>query len=107
MKSTLINPAVHKVLMLVLVFGVCAITGQADDISALQGRFNKLSQTGNYKEALPLAQNIVALTKARAKQNPTHYANALNQLGIACRDLGRYSEALDCCKEALAIYRKT
>jgi CHAT domain-containing protein/tetratricopeptide (TPR) repeat protein len=79
---------------------------QKADLEALQKRYLELSQSGNHKSALDLAQKIEATVKQQFGANHPYYAAALEQLAAELLLLQRLKEAEDTHKRALAILEK-
>ena len=93
--------------------------GRADDaknlLSAVQNRIaaNQLNQkvdglyqTGKYAEAIPLAQQVLAIREKALGPDDPDVATALNTLAILYINQGRYADAEPSVKRALAIYEK-
>ncbi|GLH80816.1 hypothetical protein SSBR45G_57250 [Bradyrhizobium sp. SSBR45G] len=72
------------------------------DLAAESGRIIALSRAGKYREALPLAQAMVASLEATS--NKRDLAAALTNLGQALASLGRDAEAEPNYKRAVALY---
>ncbi|UFZ02550.1 CHAT domain-containing protein [Bradyrhizobium ontarionense] len=72
------------------------------DLTAESGRIIALSSAGKYREALPLAQAMVASLEATS--NKRELAAALTNLGQVQASLGRDAEAEPISKRALALY---
>ena len=66
----------------------------------------QLYQQGKYNEAIPLAEQALAIRKKVLGDNNRLTADSLNNLAELYKSQGRYSEAEPLHKEALAIRRK-
>lgn len=75
---------------------------QKTDLAAESGRIIALSRAGKYREALPLAQAMVA--RLEATSNKRDLAAALTNLGQALASLGRDAESEPVYKRAVALY---
>ena len=73
------------------------------ELKALNGRVIALYQAGKYGEAIPLAQQYVAGTKARYGENAPEYATALNNLAQLLQATNRLAEAEPLMRRAIAI----
>ncbi|MGA7329353.1 MAG: CHAT domain-containing tetratricopeptide repeat protein [Rhodomicrobium sp.] len=73
------------------------------ELNALNGRSTALYQAGNYGDALPLAEQYAAGTKARYGENAPEYATALNNLAALLLATNRLSEAEPLMRRALKI----
>ncbi|CCD94553.1 conserved exported hypothetical protein [Bradyrhizobium sp. ORS 375] len=75
---------------------------QKADLAAESARIIALSRAGQYREALPLAQAMVARLEATA--NKRDLAAALTNLGQVLASLGRDAEAELIYKRAISLY---
>jgi CHAT domain-containing protein len=66
----------------------------------------QLYQQGKYNEAIPLAQQALAIIKQQLGDNHPLTAQSLNNLALLYYSQGRYSEAEPLYKEALAISKQ-
>ncbi|MCZ8200240.1 CHAT domain-containing protein [Microcystis sp. LE19-55.1A] len=66
----------------------------------------QLYQQGKYNEAIPLAEQALAIRKQQLGDNHPSTATSLNNLAFLYQSQGRYSEAEPFYKEALAIWKK-
>ncbi|GCA91701.1 putative O-linked N-acetylglucosamine transferase, SPINDLY family [Microcystis aeruginosa 11-30S32] len=66
----------------------------------------QLYQQGKYNEAIPLAEQALAIIKQQLGDNHPLTAQSLNNLAGLYRVQGRYSEAEPLYKEALAIRKQ-
>ena len=55
--------------------------GQPEAILTAQGRFNQLYDVGRFAEAVPVAEEVLALIKSRGGETGSEYGAALYQLG--------------------------
>jgi hypothetical protein len=76
---------------------------QKADLEALQKRYLELSQSGNHKSALDLAQKIEATVKQQFGANHPYYAAALEQLAAELLLLQRLKEAEDTHKRSQSL----
>ncbi|TRV53305.1 MAG: tetratricopeptide repeat protein [Microcystis panniformis Mp_MB_F_20080800_S26D] len=66
----------------------------------------QLYQQGKYNEAIPLAEQALAIIKQQLGDNHPLTAQSLNNLALLYDSQGRYSEAEPLYKEALAIWKQ-
>ncbi len=66
----------------------------------------ELDQQGKYNEAIPLAEQALAILKKVLGENHLNTATSLNNLAGLYEFQGRYAEAEPLYKEALAIYKQ-
>ncbi|MFM6589981.1 MAG: CHAT domain-containing protein [Microcystis panniformis] len=66
----------------------------------------QLYQQGKYNEAIPLAEQALAIHKQQLGDNHPNTATSLNNLAELYRVQGRYSEAEPLYKEALSIWEQ-
>jgi CHAT domain-containing protein/tetratricopeptide (TPR) repeat protein len=74
-----------------------------DEIDAMNERVVTLINAGRFAEALPLAERVIALSKARYGDDDPQHARALNNLAELLRATGRNAEAEPLLRRALAI----
>src|SRR5271165_5327146 len=77
-----------------------------DSPGELIGRIEQLSQQGKYKEAIPLAEKLVILTKRAKGDEDPDTATSLNNLAGLYEAMGEYSKAEPLYKETLEIRLK-
>jgi CHAT domain-containing protein/Tfp pilus assembly protein PilF len=83
-----------------------AQAADAAEADRLEQQARQLYSQGRYAEAIPLAEQVVAIRKqVLGPQNP-QVATALNNLALLYQDQGRYSEAEPLFQEAIAIDRQ-
>src|SRR5258706_244548 len=88
-------------------FGALATaSAQPADIIAVNKAFQDHYARGNYPAAQIDAQELERLVKARSGAEHPYYAVALNRLGIVVQAQGKYTEAEELFKRALAIREK-
>jgi tetratricopeptide (TPR) repeat protein len=92
--------------MLLLSIAVAPAVAQQGDLNAILKRFNEFYGAGNYPAALVEAQNFEAGVKARFGVNHANYGVALNNLAMVFEAQGKYADAEELFKRALAIYEK-
>jgi CHAT domain-containing protein/tetratricopeptide (TPR) repeat protein len=80
---------------------------QQGDLGAALKRFNELYDAGNYPAALVEAQKVEAMAKARFGVNHFNYGAALNNLAMVYNGQGKYADAEELYKRALATYEKS
>jgi tetratricopeptide (TPR) repeat protein len=66
----------------------------------------ELYQQGKYNEAIPLAEQALAIRKKQLGDNHPDTATSLNNLAGLYRSQGRYAEAEPLYQEALAIIKQ-
>ncbi|ODV40248.1 CHAT domain-containing tetratricopeptide repeat protein [Microcystis aeruginosa] len=66
----------------------------------------QLYQQGKYNEAIPLAEQALAIHKQQLGDNHPSTASSLNNLAELYQSQGRYSEAEPLYKQALAIFKQ-
>ena len=76
-------------------------------LEALNTRVIELYQAGKYGEAIPLAEQCAAASKARYGENAPEYATALNNLAQLLQATNRLAEAEPLMRRALAIDEKS
>ena len=79
---------------------------QLDELIALQEQVHTLKAAGKYRDAIPLAQQLVARAEKAFKDNPTVIAICLNDLAILYEAQGRYAEAEPLYQRSLKIREK-
>src|SRR5271157_3553595 len=97
------------VLLLALGFSV-VVNAQApaddDSPAELNRRIVELYREGKFKEAIPLAEKLVALTKRAKGDEDPDTATSLNNLAELYQATGDYAKTEPLLKEVLAIYQK-
>jgi tetratricopeptide (TPR) repeat protein len=83
-----------------------AVAQSPDALAALRSQVTQLHSRGNYAEALPLAEQYVALARQRFGEENIEFASAIVWLANVYNGLGRYSEAEPLYKRSLAIREK-
>ena len=73
----------------------------------LEKRVVALYQAGKYAEAIPLAQQVLAIEEKALGPDHPNVAVALNNLAELYTAQGRYADAEPLYKRSLAIYEKT
>ena len=94
-------------LLVVLLMAPAGAAGNPlEEAEALNQQAMKLYKAGRYQEALPLAQQALAIReKALGAQHPDT-ANSLNNLAVLYRTMGVYEKALPLYQRALKISEK-
>jgi len=96
------------------VFALVACVAEPGELSARRGvdpalldqQIDELHGAGRYAEVLPLAQRLVALSKARYGTVSTQHATALEKLGRTYLFQNQYAEAEPIYTQVLAIRTK-
>lgn len=94
------------------VIGLCAVDGGAaraqrgDNIATLSRQVTELQNAGKYAEALPLAERVAALVKARRGEASADYATALEQVAVTYFFQSRYTDAEPVYQQVLALREK-
>src|SRR5580704_11851630 len=90
-----------------IMIGICAelrpAAAQLADVEAIRKRYFELYDAHDYAAALVEAQRLETLVKARLGTNHPIYADVLNNLAVVHRDQGKYGEAEQLFRRALAI----
>jgi tetratricopeptide (TPR) repeat protein/CHAT domain-containing protein len=81
-------------------------TASNADLDELNRKIQKLTRTGNFKEAEATAERYVAVARERHGEGHPKYATAVSSLGGTLKNQGRYAEAEPLFKRALAIDEK-
>src|SRR5208337_569715 len=95
--------------MLVIGVGVAfSAKSHAEDIplDILHLQIQELYGEGKFKEAIPLAEKVVAVTKRSKGDGDPETAGSLNDLAGLYQATGDYAKAEPVCKEALEICQK-
>jgi tetratricopeptide (TPR) repeat protein len=90
-------------IVVVAVMGSAPAAAQQSEAAAIYQRYGELLAAGDYAAALIEAQKYEAVVKARWGVNNTNYAAALGNIANVYFKQGRYAEAEDHHKRALAI----
>ena len=77
-----------------------------DDPDALNQQVNQLIEQGKYREAIPIAERAVEVSKRALGPEHRETADALNKLGFLFQTIGDYAKAEPPYREALQIRRK-
>src|SRR5271166_933336 len=88
------------------VIAIAPAAAQQGDLNAMLKRFNDLNSAGDYPAALVEAQKLEAAVKARFGISHPGYGAALSTLAMVYDKQGKYADAEDLFKRALAIYEK-
>src|SRR5438067_3488823 len=86
-----------------VVTALAPAAAQQVDLNAVQKRFQQFYEAGNYAAALEEAQKLEAGVKARLGTAHANYSIAVHDLALAYEALGKYAEAEQHYKQALAI----
>jgi tetratricopeptide (TPR) repeat protein len=86
------------VIVMLLAPGVSSVgsgqpAAQEESPAELNQRILKLYQQGKYKEAIPLAEKLVALTRQMKGEDDPDTAQSLNNLAVLYQYMGDYAKA--------------
>jgi CHAT domain-containing protein/tetratricopeptide (TPR) repeat protein len=73
---------------------------------ALNKRAVELLEGGRAREALPLAQQELAIHRELLGEGHRHYATSLNTLGMVYKDMGDYPKALSLLEQARGLFKQ-
>jgi tetratricopeptide (TPR) repeat protein len=90
-------------MLLVNFFAAAAAVAQQDDATALDKRVGELLQAGKFSEAIPLAQQSLAIREKALGPRHRDIAISLNELALLYDKQGRYTDAEPLYKRSLAI----
>ena len=76
---------------------------EQDDIEALDAEVIRLYEAGQYAEAVPIAERVLAMREKELGPEHSKVATALNNLAALYNNLVRYADAEPLYKRALAI----
>jgi tetratricopeptide (TPR) repeat protein/CHAT domain-containing protein len=98
-------------LVFLLALVLCVMPGpawaQRADIDTINKAFRENLARGDFPAALIEAQKLEQAVKAKFGANHANYGNALNNLGVVNRRLGKYAESEGFYRRSLAIRIKT
>jgi tetratricopeptide (TPR) repeat protein len=77
-----------------------------DDPSVLNQRVTQLFEQGKYREAIPIAERAVEVSKRSRGLDDPETAEALNNLGVLFQKIGNYAKAEPLLQAALRIRQK-
>ena len=80
-----------------------AAVAQEDEAAALAARAAALYEAGKYSEAIPLAQQVLAIRERQLGSDHPDVVKAINDLAVAYEGQGRYVDAEPLYQRALAI----
>jgi tetratricopeptide (TPR) repeat protein len=109
MTARLVWPAVVVIALLTLVVSKLPNEARAqgpDELASLRAQVSQLFSQGKYAEAVPIAEQYVALARQKYGDNHAEYAAAISWLANVYQAQGRYAEAEPLYKRALAIHEK-
>ena len=89
---------------------ICAADVSAVDqakLSSLQQKIEELYRAGRYREAIPLAQDALALVESGVGPERPETGAACYKLGELYRKSGAFSKAMPLCERGLEIREKT
>jgi CHAT domain-containing protein/tetratricopeptide (TPR) repeat protein len=97
-------------LILLLIWNVLlqspAAAQSNSDLAAMSRQARDFVRSGNYTQAVAVAQRAIAQAERQFGPNHLQVAGPLNDLAIAYNALGRHAEAEPLYKRSLAIYEK-
>lgn len=100
------TPLAFLITLALWVLALPTIFAQEEDLNTLNQEISKLAGAGKFKEALPIAERAVEVSKrTHGLEDPTT-ANSLDNLGQLFLDLGDFSQAERLFQQALAIQEK-
>src|SRR5262249_13121382 len=76
---------------------------RADEASELDKKILELYNAGRYADAIPIAQQVLAIREKALGRDHPDVATALNNLALLYRGQGRYADAEPLYQRALAI----
>ncbi|WP_287698123.1 CHAT domain-containing protein [Microcystis sp. M44BS1] len=100
LSGVMLNPTVGQVISQV------SPQDKLAEAERLNQQVIQLYQQGKYNEAIPLAQQALAIWKQQLGDNHPLIATSLNNLAALYYSQGRYSEAEPLYKQALAIHKQ-
>ncbi len=77
-----------------------------EEANKLYARYTQLQKEGRYKEAIPIAQQVLAVFEKALGPDDLSTAAALNGLAELYRNLGDYQKAKPLYERSLSIYEK-
>jgi tetratricopeptide (TPR) repeat protein len=91
-----------------LLFGHASISAaqQADEADALNKKVVELYKAGRYADAIPIAQQVLAIREKALRGDHPNVATSLNNLALLYANQGRYADAEPLYQRALAIWEK-
>ena len=92
--------------LFVLIAVAPVLAQRADDLIAIQKRYGEFFDSGNYSAALVEAERLEAGVRGRFGVNHANYGAALDNLARVYEKQGKYADAEDLLKRALAIKEK-
>jgi tetratricopeptide (TPR) repeat protein len=105
---SLLEAGLATVLAVILLFGNRSIPSAqpVDETTALNKRLVELYNAGQYAEAIPIAQRLLAIREKTLGRDHPNVATPLNNLAVLYRNQGRYADAEPLYQRSLAIYEK-
>jgi tetratricopeptide (TPR) repeat protein len=109
--ANLVNSVKHSLLIavaiLALLFGLASrARAQSSTADDLNKRVIELYRAGKFAEAVPLAQQVLAIREKALGPDHPDVAQSLNNLAELYKTQGRYAEAEPLYKRSLAIWEK-
>jgi tetratricopeptide (TPR) repeat protein len=88
------------------IFACPASLAEDNDAEALNQRVTQLIGQGKYREAIPVAERAVEVSKLNRGPEHPEVADALNNLAFLFKEIGDYAKAEPLLQEALRIRQK-
>src|SRR6516165_6500516 len=79
------------------------VAAEKDEAAALAARAAALQRAGKYSEAIPLAQQVLAIREKQLGADHPDVVKAINALAESYQDQGRFMDAEPLYRRALAI----
>src|SRR6202048_5261770 len=107
-KRSLLTAASAAALAAILLFGNASISPaqQADEASELNKKVIELTNAGRYADAIPIAQQVLAIREKALGRDHPDVATALNNLAALYKSQGRYADAEPLYQRSLTIREK-
>jgi CHAT domain-containing protein/Flp pilus assembly protein TadD len=107
-KRSLLTTASAATVAAILLFGNVSISAgqQADEASELNKKVIELRNAGRYADAIPIAQQVLAIREKALGRDHPDVAQSLNNLALLYKNQGRYAEAEPLYQRSLAIWEK-
>jgi tetratricopeptide (TPR) repeat protein len=83
-----------------------SLAQQIDEVTELNKKIFELNNAGKYADAVPLAQQVLAIREKALGRDDPGVATSLNNLAELYADQGRYADAEPSYKRSLAIREK-
>lgn len=77
---------------------------QRDPAAAIEAKMNALFNSGRFAEAIPLAEQVLAIRERQSGPGSESVANALYNLAYIYEEAGRYADAAAAFQRVLGVY---